>query len=61
LVVSKKRSNIDKGALVASLRRGRRLIIPHGDTTLEAGDHLAIVVEEADREAVHQIVNPGPG
>jgi CIC family chloride channel protein len=35
--------------LIASLRRGRHVIIPHGDTHLEVGDTLVILTEnEAD-------------
>lgn len=32
-------------ALVASLRRGQRVIIPHGDTLLKSGDVLVVVAE----------------
>jgi len=36
-------------ALIASLRRGGRVLIPHGDTRLEAGDIVVALVNE-DRE-----------
>lgn len=34
-------------AVLASIRRGRQLIIPHGDTVLQPGDVVMAVVEEA--------------
>ncbi len=34
-----------KDSLVASVQRGGRLLIPHGNTRLRAGDHLAVVIE----------------
>jgi CIC family chloride channel protein len=33
-------------AVVASIRRGSRLIVPHGNTELKAGDFLTIVADE---------------
>jgi CIC family chloride channel protein len=38
--------------VIASLRRGRRLLIPHGDTRLQAGDVLAVVAEGAARNEI---------
>ena len=32
-------------SVVASVRRGRRLLIPHGDTVLQKGDVIVVVVE----------------
>lgn len=43
-------------SVIATLRRGRRTLIPHGDTTLQAGDVLAIVAEREARRALHRIV-----
>lgn len=45
-----------KDCIVASIRRGRRLIIPHGETRLQVGDQLAVVVEEDDAENVRALV-----
>jgi CIC family chloride channel protein len=41
-----------RDSMVATLRRGRRLLIPHGDTLLQPGDVLAVVVEDASVPAV---------
>jgi len=38
--------------LLASVRKGRRVEIPHGDTGLKAGDTLVVVVEGSPEEAV---------
>jgi chloride channel protein, CIC family len=43
-------------SLVASIQRGERLIIPHGSTVLEAGDHLAIVARTTDEGAIRALV-----
>jgi CIC family chloride channel protein len=42
--------------LVASVRRGWNLIIPHGDTILRRGDRLAIVVEKKDEAIIRRMV-----
>lgn len=42
-------------SLVASLRRGRRVMIPHGDTTLEAGDVLVVIAEGPALEGVQRL------
>jgi CIC family chloride channel protein len=44
------------GSLVASVRRGRRVIIPHGKTLLEAGDQIAIVAKEEDEGHIRNLV-----
>jgi Trk K+ transport system NAD-binding subunit len=38
--------------VIATLRRGRQVLIPHGNTVLKAGDVLAVVVEGEARETV---------
>jgi chloride channel protein, CIC family len=43
-------------SVIASLRRGRSVLIPHGDTVLRAGDVLVVVAEESARELVQQLV-----
>ena len=43
-------------SLVASVRRGRRVIIPHGKTRLEAGDQVAIVAREEDEDHIKELV-----
>jgi CIC family chloride channel protein len=42
--------------LVASVRRGWNLIIPHGDTKLQRGDRIAVVVEQEDEAIVCSLV-----
>jgi CIC family chloride channel protein len=37
------------------MRRGRRVLIPHGDTLLQAGDILVVVAEEQTREALQRL------
>jgi len=41
--------------VLASVRRGRQVLIPHGDTVLRPGDVLAIVVEDSAREELQRI------
>jgi CIC family chloride channel protein len=41
-----------RDCVVATLRRGRRLLIPRGNTVLQAGDVLAVV---AEGEALHTV------
>ena len=41
--------------VIATLRRGRQMIIPHGDTVLRAGDVLTVVVEDEAGEVVRAI------
>ena len=40
-------SNIPQEAILVSVRRGKRLIIPHGDTILQDGDHLVLLAGES--------------
>ena len=44
-----------RDCVVASLRRGRRVLIPHGDTLLQAGDILVVVAEEQARDALQRL------
>ena len=39
------------GMLLASLVRGDRILVPHGDTRIEAGDVLLVVVEDPELSA----------
>jgi len=39
-------------SLVASIQRGGRLIIPHGNTVMEAGDQLSVVARREDEDTV---------
>jgi CIC family chloride channel protein len=44
--------------LVASIRRGNRLIIPHGETILRAGDVLMVVAEPAAQSQLDRLFRP---
>ncbi len=41
--------------VLASVRRGRQVLIPHGDTLLRPGDVLAIVAEDTAREELQRL------
>lgn len=41
--------------VIASVRRGRRFLIPHGDTVLRSGDILVAVAEDEAREALETL------
>jgi chloride channel protein, CIC family len=45
-------------AVLASLRRGRRVLIPHGDTAILPGDVLVAVAEDEAAEQVRRLCNP---
>ncbi len=40
-------------SLIASVRRGERVLIPRGDTRLEAGDIIVALVAQGDRTPLH--------
>jgi CIC family chloride channel protein len=44
-----------RDSVIATLRRGQRVIIPHGDTLLKPGDVLVIAAEGEAREAVRHL------
>ncbi len=52
-----------RDSIVASVRRGRQVFIPHGDTTLQQGDMLVIVTEEPSSNAVRELgeIRPNVG
>lgn len=41
-----------QNGLVASIRRGQEVLVPHGDTRLNAGDEIVVVHEESARAKV---------
>jgi chloride channel protein, CIC family len=41
--------------IVATIRRGKRVLIPHGDTLLNAGDELVVIAEEPARTEVRRL------
>jgi len=44
-----------RDCIIASLRRGGRLIIPRGDTVIYPGDHLIVVSEQGARAEIEQL------
>lgn len=44
--------NLPRDAVLVSIRRGSQLIIPHGDTELQAGDVITALCEQDCSEAV---------
>ncbi len=44
-----------RSCVLASLRRGRRVLVPHGDTMIIAGDVLVIVAEGHDHAEVNRL------
>jgi chloride channel protein, CIC family len=46
-------------SVIATVRRGRQVIIPHGDTVLKAGDVLVVVAEGKARDAVRRLCQAG--
>lgn len=51
--------NLPQDCVLVSVRRGRKLIIPHGDTVLQAGDKLTALVAEGCRGEFCALVAPG--
>ncbi|MGB9641458.1 MAG: CBS domain-containing protein, partial [Anaerolineales bacterium] len=45
-------------SVVSSIRRGRKLLIPHGDTILREGDILVFVLEDAAEKAIQELCAP---
>jgi CIC family chloride channel protein len=47
-----------RNCVIASIRRGRQVLIPHGDTVLQAGDVLVTVVEGGANKEVERLCVP---
>jgi CIC family chloride channel protein len=43
------------GSVVATLRRGRRVLVPRGETTLQPGDVLAILAESGTDDEINEV------
>jgi len=48
---------LPREAVLVSIRRGNQLIIPHGDTQLQAGDVITALCEQECSEAVKSVLN----
>ncbi len=46
-------------SVIASIRRGSRLMIPHGETILQGGDVLTFVIEASDSDALRKLCKQG--
>ena len=59
--IGKKVSEIEwpRNCVIATLRRGRQFLIPHGDTVLKPGDTLVVIAEGEVRETVINICQAG--
>ena len=47
-------------SLVASIQRGSQVLIPHGDTILQAGDRLTIICKHGEEEELARLLSPIP-
>ncbi|MFQ5611515.1 MAG: chloride channel protein [Anaerolineae bacterium] len=45
--------------ILISVRRDGRVLIPHGDTTFEPGDHITAFIRSKDAEALHRCLRGG--
>jgi CIC family chloride channel protein len=51
--------NLPEESLIVSIHRGRKLYIPHGYTTIQAGDHLTVFArDESIAEAQNRLTLP---
>lgn len=49
---------LPRDCVIVSIRRGRRVLIPHGDTALKVGDRITTFVEIEDEEALESCFRP---
>ena len=49
--------HLPHNCILVSIRRNNRVIIPHGDTILQKGDHLVTLASEACAIETHQALN----
>jgi chloride channel protein, CIC family len=47
-------------SLVASIQRGSQVLIPHGNTLLQAGDRLTIICQHGEEEILARLLSPVP-
>jgi len=47
-------------SLVASIQRGSQVLIPHGDTLLQAGDRLTIICKHGEEGELARLLSPVP-
>ena len=47
-------------SLVASIQRGSQVLIPHGNTLLQAGDRLTIICKHGEEDELARLLSPVP-
>jgi cell volume regulation protein A len=52
---------LPEGVIVALVARGNRLIAPRGGTQLEPGDHVFVIAQTGERDAVERVLGAGSG
>jgi trk system potassium uptake protein TrkA len=50
-----RRLSMPRGALIAAILKGDRVVVPHGDDVVEAGDHVVVLCTQDARSAVGRL------
>ena len=50
---------LPEDCILISIRRGDRVLIPHGDTIFKPGDHLTAFIRTEDTEKLHRCLRDG--
>ncbi len=50
-------ANLPKDSLLISIKKGDRTIIPHGNTLLDAGDYISIILRKEEVESVYRLLS----
>ena len=50
-------ASLPKDSLLISIKKGDRMIIPHGDTLLDAGDYISIILHKEEVESVYRLLS----
>jgi len=50
---------LPEGVILALVARGNRLIAPRGGTRLEPGDHVFVIAQTSERDAVEHVLGTG--
>ncbi|MEJ2758338.1 MAG: chloride channel protein [Anaerolineales bacterium] len=50
-------ATLPKDSLLISIKKGERTIIPHGNTLLDAGDYISIILRKDEVESVYRLLN----
>ncbi len=52
--------NLPNECILISIRRDGRILIPHGDTIFQVGDHITAFIRSKDAEKLHHCLRGGP-